>query len=590
MARTNSNRTRTSDPVLRSRSGSSYNTQTGVRTNADGSTTQVRSASEARAGVGGEQFRSSGSGSSRTRTRINPGDADFASLGSDGKAVFGAQNIITPTNTTQPMTQPLPTQTSPTAADFNLLREQANGSSGMIKDVNGNLTQPIETPAQKTAIQTLIDSQQKAFDEAPTSQSLFEKAQRETGVIQKQNTVNQLTGQINAITASSNAEQLKLQAQGRGQTTGFIGGEQARISREAAIQSLPISALLAAAQGDLNTAQENVTRLFSIFSKDAENRTNFYNRQAESIYADSSKKEQAILDANIKAGDRKYQEYRDLTQNMASFASDALKFGDNSLFKALSEGIPTFGTDTASQKKINDWQNSMNAKLGQSTNPMLALDMAIKRRQLSLMGAPTATEKKEEATRLKSAAGQNAVLKDKLDLIGVIQTSKGISSRVGTSFLSRVPQGEGFFGGIKVGVQSLIKAGVTLGVGSFRDASSSVTGQGQVFSGAVHRLTSTEFLNALINAKQQGATFGALTDREGDALRASASQLNDWEIKDGKGIGTGVWNIDEASFLTEVGRIKALAQQAVGTTLSDEEQTFLNDAFGQSSDPALYFN
>jgi hypothetical protein len=61
-----------------------------------------------------------------------------------------------------------------------------------------------------------------------------------------------------------------------------------------------------------------------------------------------------------------------------------------------------------------------------------------------------------------------------------------------------------------------------------------------------------------------------LTDREGDALRASATQLNDWEIKDDKGVPTGVWNIDEASFKKELNNLKTLAQRAIGTTESAE--------------------
>jgi len=238
-------------------------------------------------------------------------------------------------------------------------------------------------------------------------------------------------------------------------------------------------------------------------------------------------------------------------------------------------------------------------------DPMMKLDMQLKNAQLlkmeretALMGEPSAKEKKEELAALKSVQGQNQVLTDKVTLIDSLKTSPGMASRVGTKGLNRSgggrmgtalgAAGAGAAGGAFFGPVGSIIGGVTgFAAGLYAGAPSDVSGSGQAFAGGVHRLASKEFIDTLINAKSQGATFGTLTDREGDALRAAATQLNDWEIKDKNGLGTGRWNIDEASFNLELDRIKALSQKAIsnstGATLDASEQALLNATFNNAN-------
>ena len=277
---------------------------------------------------------------------------------------------------------------------------------------------------------------------------------------------------------------------------------------------------------------------------------------------------------------------------MNDYAKYAMEAGQSNIASQLSSldtSSPTFKQDVA---KLSS----------QIKNPTMALDIAIKQANLAktlketkLLGESTPKEKKAEANALKSKQGQTDVLKEKVNLIDSILSSGGMSARVGTSFLSRTPEGTGFFGTIKKGAENLLKVPLTLGVGTFGDISAGVSGQGQQFAGGVHKLASREFLDTLIGAKQAGATFGSLTDREGDALRASATQLNDWEIKDGKGLGTGVWNIDEESFKKELNNLKRLALKGIqnaGGGLQQDEQSLLDNVFSPDNmalDPANYY-
>ena len=106
-------------------------------------------------------------------------------------------------------------------------------------------------------------------------------------------------------------------------------------------------------------------------------------------------------------------------------------------------------------------------------------------------------------------------------------------------------------------------------------------GQGADFAGSVRQLTNQEFIDTLIAAKAKGATFGALNQSEADSLRSAATKLNDWEVKDANGIGTGEWDIDEKSFVKELRTLQGLARKALeraGGT--DETQSY--DQFLQS--------
>lgn len=163
-----------------------------------------------------------------------------------------------------------------------------------------------------------------------------------------------------------------------------------------------------------------------------------------------------------------------------------------------------------------------------------------------------AQQKLDAADAKADASGSDEDVADaiqgKIDFIGEIAGHSGLNSRVGpTSFGRRA------------------------------FAISDKFGAGQDFSGSVRQLASQEFLDKLIAVKAQGATFGALTDREGDALRAAATKINDWEVKDKDGNGTGEWNVDEASFRKELTKIQTLAKKGLdkaggGTEVSEEDQ------------------
>jgi hypothetical protein len=142
-------------------------------------------------------------------------------------------------------------------------------------------------PITEQYISTSKTALQKKLDDIsglalPSAAKVQKQVEKESGINQYRQQVSDYSSQINNIIAQRDAQALALEGQGRGQTTSFLGGEQARINREAAIQALPVQALLANAQGNLDTAREYVNTWGKILMDDA---TNKYNSQVKSIEA-----------------------------------------------------------------------------------------------------------------------------------------------------------------------------------------------------------------------------------------------------------------------------------------------------------------
>lgn len=220
------------------------------------------------------------------------------------------------------------------------------------------------------------------------------------------------------------------------------------------------------------------------------------------------------------------------------------------------------------------------------SDPLYKLQLDRARKEIDLLGEPTAKEKKEQADALAEAEASIPVMQDKIAAVGVLAQHPGLDARVGSTPFTRAPQSAaGVIGrGLTpvVGIPSLI-SGIT----------STATGEGQDFAGGVHKLVGGLTLDNLIAAKARGATFGALSEGELSILASSATAINDWEIKDKNGKGTGFWDIDKKSFEKELETIKELTQRAItrsgGSLVNSDEQAQLDELFKQALPAGSYY-
>lgn len=179
------------------------------------------------------------------------------------------------------------------------------------------------------------------------------------------------------------------------------------------------------------------------------------------------------------------------------------------------------------------------------------------------------------SSALSSVVGPNMATRASNSILGVAgRTLTGAAT--GAAAGSVIPGAGTFMGGV-------VGAGAGL-LGALAQNSPFFSGEAQNFLGDIKQITDREFIDNLIKAKAQGATFGALTEREGQALRDAATKLNTWAVKDGDGNVVG-YNIDEENFLKELNNIKTLAQKGItkagGNILGGSPTDIYLDAINQ---------
>lgn len=434
------------------------------------------------------------------------------------------------------------------------------------------LPEPDKTDAQKFQERSIFDILQGTQELA--GKSAFEAQQQDlAGVQAKQAEYKAISDKIRSRQA-----QLQQEYAAINQSPMSFAARSGYESAVRAAAESEIGALNAQAQavaGDYEMAVQTAQRAVDAKYKPILEKLEIQKAQLEAIkplLARDEQKQAREMDYLLKQEERSYNERINNEKQIQSVAMLLAQNGQNP--GIVKDATTALEAIQMAGSKLQDPK----AKLELQS---LRLDIQRKQLENALIGQPTQAQRDAEKKALKTTEGQNEVLQDKLQLIDVIENSSGISQRVGTNIFSRKPTT--FGGGLS---RTLSVAGIPSLISSVAKES---TGSGQSFAGAVHRLASQEFINNLINAKAQGATFGALTDREGDALRSAATQLNDWEIKDKKGNPTGVWNIDQKTFMQEVNRIKTLTQKAMGTTILPDEQQLLDEIYGGQIDPSQYY-
>lgn len=151
--------------------------------------------------------------------------------------------------------------------------DQQGSSSIATGTQNGNKFQFDKNGVQKPQTMEEIIAQQKAlYPDSVDYATMYKEAQNQTGVIEKQNTVNNLTNQLNSINSETETALSRLRGVGAKEgVTEFVYGQQsAEILREGQMKASPIQAQLQAAQGDLQSAQNTLDTLYKLKVQTAE--------------------------------------------------------------------------------------------------------------------------------------------------------------------------------------------------------------------------------------------------------------------------------------------------------------------------------
>jgi len=147
-------------------------------------------------------------------------------------------------------------------------------------------------------------------------------------------------------------------------------------------------------------------------------------------------------------------------------------------------------------------------------------------------------------TPITAAQAQN-----KVQQITDLTNNRGIQTSVGTSVFSRAASS----------IPGKIFKAIFSPGGSAKDLGASLTGARQDYIANVDQLSSQLSIDSLTSAKANGATFGALTDKELELLSNSATKINKWAIRDDNGKVVG-YNTSEKSFKAELDKINNYAK------------------------------
>lgn len=424
---------------------------------------------------------------------------------------------------------------------------------------------------------TYLQSNEQAKADMPSQEAMTREMQKE--LKPKEDLVNSLQNQITQITNTRDAKQLSLEGQGRGITDVIIGGQQAKIGREAAIQALPLQSQLAAAQGDLESARSYLGQLYTARTQDAQNEYNYRTALNASVYGFLNAQEQRQIDAKNKELDRSYSEQQNNIAFQRQLGLQALEFGQNSLISGISSvdpSSPTFEQDIAA------FTSQLRKPVAAPTATSVSAPTIKTINGVDMQWDPTT------GTWINPTTGENATPRDlrlidtsrQIDIIDEIANSNAIDSVVGTTIFGRAAGSTGgvigrFLAGATAGGAVGAAAGAPFaGVGAIPGAiggaliggtlaagqgvKDKVTGDRQQLLANISQLTAKLTNQELIGAKARGATYGALGVKEQQLLEQAATNLNAWALRQGndpEGALTGI-NAAPASVLKELDTIR----------------------------------
>ena len=495
----------------------------------------------------------------------------------------------------------------PTPVDPNIATSAISSVAGQFEAINKQQEQA--QAEQKALADSQMSLQNALLGKTADTQAYEDQA----GVTQAKAQQNQFVQQL----ADLNAQAQSLQREASAipianrlayQKAGIAGTEsQVQNVNYDQLQQNALKALSIAQQADiasaaltgstvrLNAAKEKAQQMVDLKYKPIEDqialKKNQYELNKDTLMQIDKKRAEA-LQLSIQKEERDIAERKAVEKGVQDIGLTLRKYGvadsvvkDVLSAKSVNEAIIKAGTllqDPKAKLELASLRAEINLKEAQARKAD---------REARLLTEPTEKQKKDAAQAVASAKASAQTAQDKIDTVdAILDKGVGISARVGPSILSRGVVGPVLGGAVAGGGLGPVGAVAGAVAGGATGAISAFSGEGQQVSGAIHQLTGGLTLQALIDAKKNGATFGALTESELRILAASATKLNDWEIKDDNGKPTGYWDIDEKSFKDELKTIQNLSrkalQQSQGTLLSPEESSLLDTTFQEEQPSA----
>jgi hypothetical protein len=154
-----------------------------------------------------------------------------------------------------------------------------------------------------------------------------EAALESSGYNQALKEANDISNQISAINADTESKKLSLIGQGRGIPEAIIGGQQAKLDREAAIKTMPLTAQYKAAVGLVDAAKEIVNNFVADERAYQSSLQQWQNNVYQATYQYASAQQKIAIEEQRRATDRQYELEDQFLQDQTDYFKMTLETG-----------------------------------------------------------------------------------------------------------------------------------------------------------------------------------------------------------------------------------------------------------------------
>ncbi len=479
-----------------------------------------------------------------------------------------------------------------------------------IAGLNVEITPPI-TMTQPEKEASDLTKMLQSLTEQTVGKSVYQAQQEQAqGIPELYKTQTDLSARLKAIQNEALAIPLQLQqdVMGRGVTAGGLAPIQTAALRNNAIQALSVSSLLEASRGNLTLAMDLVDRAVAqkfdpIKEQISALQSNLQLIISSPEYSLADKNrvmaQQTIQDAKLAKAKKQEDDMKkiyDLAMEAAKAGADSTTLQNIQNANTPAEALVIAGDSLGMQFRVDQEQKQFERTIKTATFN-LSVDKfsqdieefkqthALDIEKLGIEKSQLAITKQKMAQDYALAQQKMAFDEFKLQLDNAEKLAPDTATEMKTSILDEK---------IKLIDNLLVSPGLKSAVGpnwATRIRFNVFSGARAEFQGGVAQLVNKETIDTLVDLKARGGTLGALSDQERILLQSAATKIGTWEIKK-NGIGTGIYNIDEATFKKELEQIKKLAirakERALGTYGLTSADSFLSASLPNSNSTPIY--
>lgn len=453
-----------------------------------------------------------------------------------------------------------------------------------LQGILDNFNQSAPEESQSSEIQNRIF---ESLNKLGTQTQRKQELEAEAGLPEQDKELQSVINQLQGLSKEASAIPLQIQQEstGRGRTAGGVAPIQTARLRENTIKSLGLAAIGQTLQGNISLARSSIQSALDAEFEPEETKLKLLN-QAYLFNRDTLERidKKRADNLNIVLGERErlLANQKADREGIYNIGLTAQKFGAPTdvvrrAFEAGSreDALAEVGQYIRDPQAKIDLQNAMlGTELTKIRIAKESAELNIFRKYGGL--TPAQHQAELEAAEKARTASSDAIdqskedgilLNTSINQIGAILDSSALDTVVGPSLFSR---GLGRQQG-KTSTALRFLAGGFVTAGAIDEFS----GKADDTVALIQQILDQQFLDKLIAVKSKGATFGALSDNEGNALRKAANAIAGTSFTNSEDRVIG-YDMSEKEFKAQMSIVQATMQRAyekaTGNAFTSDEQ------------------